>query len=77
MARKGNNNQPAQDELVLNIERVDKRLDMLDRRLDNIDSVMTSLVERVMQQPVILEVTCPKCGQAIQINIMSNVRRKG
>jgi len=77
LARKGNNNQPAQDELVLNIERVDKRLDMLDRRLDNIDSVMTSLVERVMQQPVILEVTCPKCGQAIQINIMSNVRRKG
>lgn len=76
MARRGNNNQPARDESALNIERVDKRLDMLDRRLDNIDSVMTSLVERVMQQPVILEVTCPKCGQAIQINIMSNVRRK-
>jgi len=76
LARRGNNNQPARDESALNIERVDKRLDMLDRRLDNIDSVMTSLVERVMQQPVILEVTCPKCGQAIQINIMSNVRRK-
>jgi hypothetical protein len=77
LARRGNNNQPSENDSALNIERVDKRLDMLDRRLDNIDSVMTSLVERVMQQPVILEVTCPKCGQAIQINIMSNVRRKG
>ncbi len=77
MAARRNSNQPMESESILDIERVDKRLDMLDRRLDNIDSIMTSLVERVMQQPVILEVTCPKCGQLIQINIMSNVRIKG
>ena len=59
-------------ELVM--EQVGKRLDMLDRRLDNMDSVITSLVERVMEKPLTMEVTCPKCGQVIQVNITSNVR---
>ena len=44
-------------------ERVEKRLEMLDHRLDNIDSMVTGLVERVMRQPVTVEVTCPKCGK--------------
>lgn len=47
---------------------------MLDQRLDNIDSVVTTLVERVMKQPLRLEVVCPKCGETIQVNITSNVR---
>ena len=58
----------------LAMEQVSKRLDMLDRRLDNMDSVITSLVERVMEKPLTMEVTCPKCGQVIQVNITSNVR---
>jgi tetrahydromethanopterin S-methyltransferase subunit G len=54
-----------------------KRLDMLDERLDNIDSVVTSLVERVMGRPLLMEVTCPNCGQTVQINVTSGVRLRG
>ena len=54
-----------------------KRLDMLDERLDNIDSVVTSLVERVMGRPLLIEVTCPNCGQTVQINVTSGVRLRG
>jgi hypothetical protein len=59
------------------IEQLSKRLEMLDARLDNLDSVMTSLVERVMDKPLTLEVVCPKCGQAIEVNITSSVRMRG
>ena len=58
----------------LSIEQIIKRLNMLDERLDNMDSIITSLVERVMEKPLTLEITCPKCGQTIQVNITSNVR---
>jgi hypothetical protein len=54
-----------------------KRLDMLDERLDNMDSIVTSLVERVMARPLVMEVTCPNCGQTIQVNITSGVRLRG
>lgn len=61
----------------LAIKQVDRHLKMLEERLDNMDSIITSLVERVMQQPLTLEISCPKCGQTIQINITSNARLKG
>jgi len=61
----------------LAIKQVDRHLKMLEGRLDNMDSIITSLVERVMQQPLTLEISCPKCGQTIQINITSNARLKG
>ena len=51
-----------------------KRLDMLDERLDNIDSIVTSLIERVMGRPLVIEVTCPNCGQTVQINVTCGVR---
>lgn len=54
-----------------------KRLDLLDDRLDNMDTVMTSLVERVMGRPLTIEVPCPKCGQNIQVNVTSSIRLKG
>ena len=54
-----------------------KRLDMLDERLDNMDSIVTSLVERVMARPLVIEVTCPNCGQTVQINVTSGVRLRG
>ncbi len=60
----------------ISMEQLNRRLEMLDERLDNMDSVITSLVERVMEKPLTMEVTCPKCGQAIQINITSAVRLK-
>jgi len=58
------------------MQQVNRRLNMLDERLDNMDSILTALVEKIMHQPVTLEVSCPKCGQAIQVNITSNVRLK-
>lgn len=59
------------------MEQIVKRLDMLDHRLDSMDSVITSLVERVMGRPLTMEVTCPKCGEIVQINITSGVRLRG
>ena len=48
---------------ALAVERIKKRLDMLDHRLDNIDSMVTAVAERVMRQPVTLSITCPHCGK--------------
>ena len=58
------------EEQVLDIQRMRKRLDMLDQRLDNIDSVVTAVVERVMSQPVTLSITCPHCGKNVEITII-------
>ncbi|HUV75278.1 MAG TPA: hypothetical protein VMW00_01350 [Dehalococcoidales bacterium] len=52
------------------VEQLKKRLVMLDQRLDNIDSVVTAVVERVMQQPITFNVTCPKCGSNMEIAII-------
>jgi hypothetical protein len=59
------------------LEHIKKRLEMLDKRLDNIDSVVTALVERVMRQPVTIELTCPKCGSVVQIMLTSNAKTTG
>lgn len=77
MATNKNRNSSSEIKSDLDTERINKRLETLDLRLDNIDSIMTSLVERVMQQPLSMEVSCPKCGQAIQISIMSKTKLKG
>jgi len=53
------------------------RLDMLDERLDNLDSIVTSLIERVMGRPLAIELTCPCCGQTIEVNVTSGVRQRG
>lgn len=53
------------------------RVDMLDQRLDSLDSIVTSLIERVMGRPLVIEVTCPHCGQTIEINVTSSVRLRG
>lgn len=52
------------------IEHLKQRLDFLDQRLDNIDSVVSAVVERVMRQPVIINVTCPHCGKRVEINLI-------
>ncbi len=59
-------------EQVLDVEHIKKRLDMLDQRLDNIDSVVTAVVERVMSQPITLNITCPHCGKNIEIAIIGS-----
>lgn len=57
---------------AMNIERLAERLDMLDRRLDNVDSIVTVVAERVMQQPITMNITCSKCGQKIEIAIIGS-----
>jgi ribosomal protein L44E len=52
------------------IERIKRRLDILDHRLDNIDSVVSAVAERVMKQPILLNMTCPHCGKNIEIAIL-------
>jgi hypothetical protein len=52
------------------IEDVKRRLDMLDGRLDNIDSIVTAVAELIMNQPVAINITCPRCGKKIEISVM-------
>ena len=59
-------------EQILDIERIKQRLDMLDQRLDNIDSMVTAVAERIMNQPITLNITCPKCGKNIEIAIIGS-----
>ena len=59
-------------EQTLDIERVRQRLDMLDQRLDNIDSMVTAVAERIMNQPITLNITCPSCGKNIEITLVGS-----
>ncbi len=59
-------------EKVDKLDRLEQRLDMLDTRLDNIDSVVTAVAERVMNQPITFNVVCPKCGSKIEIAILGS-----
>ena len=66
-----------QDELEKSghdIEHISKQLDALDKRLDNVDSVVSAIAERVMKQPVTLNITCPKCGHKVEIAIIGSER---
>ena len=58
------------EEMVEDIERLKKHLDMLDQRLDNIDSMVTAVAERVMSQPITLNVVCPHCNRNLEIAII-------
>jgi hypothetical protein len=64
------------EEQALDIEHIKKRLDMLDQRLDNIDSVVTAVVERVMSQPITLNIACPHCGKNMEIAIIGKEKPK-
>ena len=61
-------------EQVLDAKDIERQLDMIDQRLDNIDSVVSAVVERVMNQPLILNVTCPHCGKNVDIAIMGSMK---
>ena len=67
-----NKSDSVNQEQTLDIERVKRRLDMLDQRLDNIDSMVTAVAERVMNQPITLNITCPYCGKNIEITIIGS-----
>jgi len=63
-------------EEALDIKQIKKRLDMLDQRLDNIDSMVSAVVERVMNRPITLTVTCPHCGKNVEIAVIGNEKLK-
>ena len=69
MAKPGESN-PTAEKKMPDIEKIVSQLDMLDQRLDNIDSVVSALVERVMKQPITLNITCSKCGNNMEIAII-------
>ena len=56
----------------LSLEQVKKRLDTLDQRLDAIDTMVTAIAERMMNRPLSVAVTCPSCGQIIEIAMVGN-----
>jgi len=60
------------EEQALDIERIKQRLKMLDNRLDSIDSMVTAVAERVMEQPLNFSLTCPHCGKNIEITILGS-----
>ncbi len=60
------------EEQAPDIERIKRRLDMLDHRLDSIDSMVTAVAERVMEQPLNFSLTCPHCGKNIEITILGS-----
>lgn len=65
---------PTEKNEKLDQQRLVERLQMLDERLDNIDSVVTTLVERVMRQPIIIQVVCPSCGKTVEVSMTGNAR---
>lgn len=63
-------------EEALDSRQLKKRLDMLDQRLDNIDSMVSAVVERVMNRPITLTVTCPHCGKNVEIAVLGSEKLK-
>ena len=70
----------SQDKVISNkevsLERVGKRLDLLDERLDNIDTIVSTLVERVMKQTMTVDVVCPHCGRNLAVNVVGVVKMR-
>jgi hypothetical protein len=60
----------------LDLSQLKKRLDMLDERLDNVDSMVSAVIERVINKVITLNVTCPHCGKNIEISIVSNPKAR-
>jgi len=57
---------------TIDLERLVKQIEMLDKRLDSVDSIVSAVAERVMRQPITLNFTCPRCGQKIEIAILGS-----
>jgi hypothetical protein len=52
------------------IERLKQKVEIMDMRLDNIDSVLTAVAERIMKQPVTINLSCPHCGKNIEVALV-------
>lgn len=53
-------------------EQIKRRLDHLDQRLDAIDTIVTTVADRVMKRPLSVTITCPDCGRIIEIAVVGN-----
>ncbi len=54
---------------------MEKRLEMMYKRIDQLDTMVSTLIERVMRQPVItVEVKCPKCGSHVHVAMTGNAK---
>ncbi|HEY56527.1 MAG TPA: hypothetical protein G4N90_03725 [Dehalococcoidia bacterium] len=71
MAEK-NNPETLSQRPKLDIEDIKRRLDMMDQRLDNIDSIVSAVVERVMNQPIVINITCPYCGKNVEVSVIGS-----
>ncbi len=67
---------PDSKEQAQDVSVIIKRLDMLDDRLDNIDSVVSAVVERVMKQSIVVNLTCSNCGKNIEIALIGTEKPK-
>ena len=52
------------------LENLRRRLDMLDDRLDNIDSMVSAVIERVMNQSLSVSGTCPHCNRGFEVALI-------
>ena len=54
---------------------MEKRLEMMYKRIDQLDTMVSTLIERVMRQPVItVEIKCPKCGSHVHVSMTGNAK---
>lgn len=67
MAKKDRQQDQGTEEMLA---RLREHLDLLDDRLDNVDSIVSAVAERVMRQPITLNITCSNCGQKIEIALV-------
>jgi hypothetical protein len=57
------------------LAQMEKKLEMMYKRIDQLDTMVSTLIERVMRQPVItIETTCPKCGSHVHVSLTGNSR---
>jgi len=52
------------------VENLRQRLDMLDERLDNIDSMVSAVIERVMNQALTISANCPHCNHGFEVAVI-------
>jgi hypothetical protein len=63
------------DKQIDKLVQMEKRLEMMYKRIDQLDTMVSTLIERVMRQPVItIEVTCPKCGSNVHVSLTGNAK---
>ena len=61
---------------AVDLQRLKRRLDLLDQRLDNIDSEVTSVAERVLSQLITINITCPHCNKDVEIALVGSRKAK-